>query len=52
MQRLEVRLPDEHAQILDDYRKRTGASKTGAILMLISVLKDEELMGIIGKRFD
>lgn len=52
MQRLEVRLPDEHAQILDDYRKKTGASKTGTVLMLISILKDEKLMAIVRKHLE
>ncbi len=49
MKRLDIRLPDEHSQILDDYQKKTGASKTGTILMLISVLKNEKLLAIIRK---
>lgn len=49
MKRLEVRLPDEHAQILDDYCVRTGANKSGTIKMLISILKDEKLLALVRK---
>jgi|GEM_PF-4156138 hypothetical protein len=49
MKRLEIRLPDEHAQILDDYCAKTGANKTGTIKMLIGCLKDEDLLAIIRK---
>jgi predicted DNA-binding protein len=49
MKRLDIRLPDEHAQILDDYCARTGANKTGAIKMLISILSDEKLLSIFRK---
>jgi hypothetical protein len=49
MKRLEIRLPDEYAQILDDYCVKTGASKTGAIKMLISILKDEKLLAVVRK---
>lgn len=49
MKRLDIRLPDEHSQILDDYCARTGANKTGTIKMLISILKDEKLLAFVRK---
>ncbi|MBA2747202.1 MAG: CopG family transcriptional regulator [Tatlockia sp.] len=49
--RLDIRLPDEHNEILEQYCKRTGASKTGAIKMLISILKNEQLLAIVSKSF-
>jgi len=52
MKRLDIRLPDKHAQILNDYQKKTGASKTGTILMLISVLNDEKLMATVRSRLN
>jgi hypothetical protein len=50
MKRLDIRLPDDHAQILDDYCAKTGANKTGTIKMLLECLKDEDLLAIIRKR--
>jgi hypothetical protein len=49
MKRLEIRLPDAYAQILDDYCAKTGANKTGTIKMLIDCLEDENLLAIIRK---
>ncbi|WP_414586047.1 CopG family transcriptional regulator [Scytonema sp. PCC 10023] len=47
--RLDIRLPDEYHEILEQYCKRSGATKTGAIKMLILVLKDEQLLAIVRK---
>ncbi|MGI2908322.1 CopG family transcriptional regulator [Tolypothrix sp. VBCCA 56010] len=47
--RLDIRLPDEYHEILEQYCKRSGATKTGAIKMLILVLKDEQLLAILRK---
>lgn len=47
--RLDFRLPDEDFAALETYCKRTGASKTGAIRMLIQVLKNEQLLEIVKK---
>lgn len=48
--KLDVRLPDDYAQILDDYCAKTGANKTGTIKMLLKCIKDEDLLAIIRKR--
>jgi len=47
--RLDIRLPDEYSEILEEYCKRTGATKTGAIKMLLLILKDEQLLAIVKK---
>ena len=47
--RLDIRLPDEYNEILEQYCQRTGATKTGAIKMLILILKDEQLLAIVRK---
>lgn len=47
--RLDFRLPDEDFAALEAYCKKTGASKTGAIRMLIQILKDEGLLAIVRK---
>lgn len=47
MKRLDVRLPDKHSQILDDYCSRTGAKKTGTIKMLIEALVDDRFLEIL-----
>lgn len=47
--RLDIRLPDEYNEILEQYCKRTGATKTGAIKMLLLVLKNEKLLAIVMK---
>lgn len=47
--RLDCRLTDEDFAALKSYCERTGASKTGAIRMLIQVLKDERLLAIVRK---
>ena len=49
MKRLDIRLPDKHDQILDDYCAKTGANKTGTIKMLIMCLQSEDLLAIIRK---
>lgn len=45
--RLDFRLPDEDFAALEAYCKKTGATKTGAIRMLIQILKDEQLLAIV-----
>jgi hypothetical protein len=47
--RLNLRIPDESNQSLEEYCKRTGATKTGTIVMLLRVLKDERLLAIVRK---
>jgi len=47
--RLDVRLPDEDVAALEAYCKKTGATKTGAIRMLLQVLKDERMLAIVRK---
>jgi hypothetical protein len=37
--RLEVRLPEELDALLAEYCEKTGASKTGAVVMLIKTLE-------------
>lgn len=43
------RLPDQDIAILEAYCKKTGATKTGTIRMLLRVLKDEQLLAIVSK---
>ena len=47
--RLDVRIPDDLHDVLVEYCKRNGATKTGVIVMLLKVLKDEELLAIVRK---
>jgi hypothetical protein len=47
--RLDVRIPDELHSVLVEYCKRNGSTKTGAIVMLLKVLKDEQLLAIVKK---
>jgi predicted DNA-binding protein len=47
--RLDIRLPDDLNDILEQYCRRTGATKTGAIKMLIPILKNEQLLAIVSK---
>jgi hypothetical protein len=39
--RLEVRLPKELDDLLSEYCEETGASKTGAIVMLVRTLEQK-----------
>jgi len=45
--RLDLRLPDEDIQALEEYCKATGATKTGTIRMLLQILKNEKLLAIV-----
>jgi hypothetical protein len=47
--RLDLRLPDEDIALLESYCKATGATKTGAVRMLLQILKDEHLLAIVRK---
>jgi len=47
--RLDIRLPEEDIATLEAYCKRTGATKTGTVRMLLQVLKDERLLAIVRK---
>jgi hypothetical protein len=47
--RLDVRIPDELNAVLSEYCKRNGSTKTGVIVMLLRVLKDEQLLAIVRK---
>jgi hypothetical protein len=47
--RLEARIPEELNDLLIDYCKRSGATKTGAIVMLLRVLENEQLLAIVRK---
>lgn len=47
--RLDVRIPDELHDVLVEYCQRHGATKTGAIVMLLKVLKNEELLAVVRK---
>lgn len=45
--RLNIRLSGEEITILEEYCQKTGATKTGAIRMLLRLLKDERLLAIV-----
>ncbi|KAM3114255.1 hypothetical protein [Phormidesmis sp. 146-33] len=47
--RLDFRVSDEDFAALEAYCKKTGATKTGAIRMLLQVLKDEQLLVVVRK---
>jgi hypothetical protein len=47
--RLDLRLPEEDIALLEAYCKATGATKTGAVRMLLQILKDEHLLAIVKK---
>ena len=47
--RLEVRISEDELEVVEGYCKRTGATKSGTIRMLIPVLRDEKLLQIVQK---
>jgi hypothetical protein len=47
--RLDIRIPDDLHDVLTEHCKRNGATKTGVMVMLLRVLKDEKLLAIVRK---
>jgi hypothetical protein len=47
--RLDVRIPDNLHDLLVEYCKRNGGTKTGVIVMLLKVLRDEQLLAVVKK---
>ena len=47
--RLDVRIPDELHATLVEHCKRNGGTKTGVMIMLLRILKDEQLLAIVKK---
>ena len=47
--RLDLRIPDDLHDELVAYCKRNGATKTGVVVMLLRVLKDEQLLEFVRK---